>query len=170
MKEKLCACGCGQPVKEGRKYAKSGHSMRGKKHSFKTRIQMSKNSPKYWLGKKGKNRLSPEQKRKQAESISLSLRGKPKKFDVLAKLRRCEAPAKREGLGFIPLNTPFRGCVRHNIDHNAVIFMDAGIHAHYKHSLKKPKSMVLINSIAISYMDTEEDYELLIDSMSAWEK
>jgi hypothetical protein len=167
--KKLCACGCCKPVKEGRKYAKSSHSMRGKKHSFKTRMQMSENSPKYWLGKK-KKPLTDKQKKRQADSISLSLKGIPIKFDILRKLRRSEASAKNEGLGFIPLNTPFRGCVRHNIDHNAVIFMDASVHAHYKHSLKKPKSMVLINSIAISYMDNETDYEYLVDSMSKWNK
>ncbi len=162
MKPKLCKCGCGQPVKEGRKYAKSSHSMQGRHHSFETRMQMSENSPKYWLGKKGKH-LSDEQRKRQAESISLSLRGNPKKFDVLAKLRRCEASAKREGLGFIPLNTPFRGCVRHNIDHDCVIFMDAGIHAHYKHSLKNPASMKIINSIAISYLDHDSVFLLQRD-------
>lgn len=87
------------------------YSMSGRHHTFKTRNQMSKNSPKYWLGKK-KKPLTDEQKKRQAKSISLSLRGRPIKFDILRKLRRSEASAKREGLGFIPLNTPFRGCVR----------------------------------------------------------
>lgn len=186
VKKQCCGCGCGGKPKKGNKYI-LGHNSKGsnnpnygkfgedspnygKQRSFETRMKMSESSPKYWLGKKNKKSLSEEQKKRQAESISKSLRGEPIKFDVLRKLKRCEASARREGLGFIPLNTPFRGCVRHHIDRNAVIFMDASVHAHYKHSLKKPKSMVLINSIAISYMDTEEDYEMLIDSMNGWDK
>ena len=60
--------------------------------------------------------------------------------------------SKRRGLGFNPLNEPFKGCVVHHINFNDVIYIPKEIHQSISHCLKTGRNMALINSIAYQFL------------------
>jgi hypothetical protein len=177
-KNHFCQCPChGRiPVRKSNKVHGIpkfiwGHQNGGKNQSLKTRLKMIRshgiNKPNLGIS------LSVDTKKK----ISLSVKKRYKEgylgeteYDLYDYLNRCKVQSYKQGLGFNPLNTPFKHCSMHHIDEMNVIFIPVNIHRENWHQLKNKESMMIINSIAISFMDTPEEMELLIDSMSIWEK
>ncbi len=152
------------------KYLK-GHYNIGTHRSLESRMKMAK-IHKHTATRTGSS-VSLDSRKKISESMKKRYRegyqGKTK-YDMFTYLRNCERQSQKQGLGFNPLNTPFRGSMMHHIDENNVIFIPADVHTLNWHRLDRPDTMRIINSIAISYMDTPEDYELLINSINIWEK
>lgn len=71
------------------------------------------------------------------------------------KLRKREEYAKRKGLGYNPLNTPFVGCEPHHIDREHVIYIPKEMHWSVWHKLDTLEGMVKINAMAWDYLFRE---------------
>ncbi len=177
-KNRYCKCGCGKriPIRKSHKlpghcipkYLK-GHYNIGTHRSLESRIKMAK-MHKHTATRTGSS-VSLDSKKKISDSVKKRYREGYQgttKYDLFTYLRSCERQSYRQGLGFNPLNTPFRGSMMHHIDKENVIFIPVDLHRENWHRLNRPATMKIINSIALTYLDTEDDYELLIDSMLKW--
>lgn len=68
------------------------------------------------------------------------------------KRNRAKQYARRRGLGFIPLNSPFENTEAHHIDRDHVVYIPKKIHKEIRHSLDDKASMEKINTIALLYL------------------
>jgi hypothetical protein len=60
---------------------------------------------------------------------------------------------KRRGLGFIPLNKPFSGSVRHHIDNNHFCYIPYKLHRSIPHCLKTGDGMTEINAKVFAWLN-----------------
>jgi hypothetical protein len=63
--------------------------------------------------------------------------------------------AKARGLGFIPINTPFKGCDMHHLSHSIVAFIPSELHDHIPHVLATGEHMGEINLSALQFINGE---------------
>lgn len=59
---------------------------------------------------------------------------------------------KRRGLGFIPLNKPFDGAVKHHIDFDHVLYIPRELHTSIPHNVWTGRNMEEINALALEYL------------------
>ena len=76
----------------------------------------------------------------------------PERFRLIDK--RCQAKRKR-GLGFIPVNEPFKGANGHHFNKNGVIYIPGELHRSILHNVFTGKNMEKINKAAFEWLDRE---------------
>jgi|SRR5208337_1195837 len=69
-----------------------------------------------------------------------------------------KSKAKRRGLGFIPLNEPFEGAVRHHIDKEHIVFIPRELHESVHHSVLRNENMTEINNKVFAWLNDRNIY------------
>jgi hypothetical protein len=64
--------------------------------------------------------------------------------------------SKRRGLGFIPLNEPFDGAVRHHIDKEHVVYIPEELHVSVSHCIWTGKGMEEINAKVFEWLKQQQ--------------
>jgi hypothetical protein len=161
----FCHCPCKEriPVRKRDKWAgiakfKSGHQNRGRHRTLNSRKKMSKD---YKFRQINLNKpMSEVQKNQISDSVrkryKFGYTGKTK-YDMYSYLQKCRKQSEKQGLGAKFLNVPKKGFTMHHIDKKHVIFIPVSIHKENWHQLRFPETMEIINSIAIDYLDSEDD-------------
>ena len=67
---------------------------------------------------------------------------------------RRKVRAKRKQLGFIPLNSYFKGAEGHHIDKEKVIYIPKELHQKNRHSVLQNRNMEAINNAAFEFLRT----------------
>jgi hypothetical protein len=125
-------------------------AMRGKKTSLGRHLS---ELTRLKIGMKSANR-SAETKAKL--SANNGMRGKTGplhpnwKGGLLIAWRRHDA--KRRTLGFVPLNSPFRGCEAHHINPKDVIHVPKVLHQSIRHNQQTGQGMAAMNALAGQYL------------------
>lgn len=60
--------------------------------------------------------------------------------------------AKRRGLGFIPINTPFDGSEGHHLDSHFVVYIPKELHQSIRHNVWNGEGMNEINMLSFEWM------------------
>jgi hypothetical protein len=63
-----------------------------------------------------------------------------------------KARARRRTFGFVPLNSPFEGCVGHHINDHDVIYIPEELHRSIFHNQTAGQGMKEINALAGQYL------------------
>jgi len=59
--------------------------------------------------------------------------------------------AKLKGLGYKPINRPWKGCSGHHLNHNDVLYIPKEIHFKYWHSLKYTDKIKKVNDLSFEW-------------------
>ena len=70
-------------------------------------------------------------------------------------IERKKSSKRQRSLGFIPLNKYFEGCEAHHINQKYIIYIPRELHQSIYHDLMRGTNMLIINALAVEYLQGE---------------
>ena len=126
-----------------------GHKEKSKQYRKVNHQQLLEYSRKY--RQEHKEEIKQYQKANRQRLLNLTKQWKinhPGKMKEMT-VRRT---SKRRGLGFSPLNKPFKDSIGHHINKNDIIYIPEELHRSISHSIKTGRNMKEINKLAIKFI------------------